>query len=283
MAKTQLYQYKKLLSQAKNHFPKYWQVFKLSWQEQLVYRLNFVMWRVRNITALVTIYFLWLAIFRERGEILGYSQTLMLTYILATSILRAVILSSRTIDVAGEIVQGDLTLYLLRPLSYFKYWFTRDIADKVLNIGFAAVEISLLILLLKPPIFLQTNLVYLLGFLVATSLGIILYFFINMLLGMIGFFSPEAWAPRFLFIVSIEFFAGGLFPLDVLPVGIFRLFQSLPFGYLLFFPINVYLGRVSPAEMFFGLAVSSFWIFASYRFLEFVWQKGLRTYAAEGR
>lgn len=278
-----MYQYKKILTRWRRALPKYGQVFKISWQEQLVYRLNFVMWRVRNLTALITLYFFWLAVFRERAEILGYSQSLILTYIITAAVLRAIIFSSRTIDVAEEIVRGDLSLYLLRPISYFKYWFTRDVADKVLNIGFTLAEISLIILIFKPPLFFQTSPAFLLAFLAAIALAVILYFFISFLLGLIGFWSPEGWAPRFLFIVSIEFFAGGLFPLDVLPTGLFRLFQVLPFGYLLYFPANIYLGRLSLGQMFVGFATAGFWILVFAYAVYGVWQKGLKIYAAEGR
>ena len=123
------------------------------------------MWRVRSIIRLLAVYFLWLAIFRRNQELFGYNQELILTYVLGTSLVRALTLASRSVDVGGEIASGALSNYLLKPINYFHYWLSRDITDKLLNLSFVLVEVSLIIWLLKPPLFLQTNPFYLLTFL----------------------------------------------------------------------------------------------------------------------
>lgn len=262
---------------------KYLKVINNTWEEYFVYRLNFIMWRARVILQLLTVYFLWFALFKERSEIFGYTQSVILTYILGTSILRAIVFSSRTVDVGGEISRGDLTNFLLRPIDYTSYWFARDLGDKALNIIFSVIELTFLVLLLRPPIFFQTDPITLTFFLIATSLALILYFYINFLLGLVGFWSSEVWGPRFIFLIITEFFAGGLFPLDILPKPIFEALQLLPFSYLLFFPLKVYLGSLTPPQIFTGLIIVSVWIAIMYKIVQLVWQRGLKVYSAEGR
>jgi len=263
--------------------PKYLQLIKNTFQEYFVYRVNFLMWRVRNILGLLTGYFLIKAIFTEGRVIYGYDIERILTYIFTVSILRAIIFSSRTVDLAGVINSGDLTNYLIKPISTLKVWFTRDIADKALNIGFCLFEVGLIIYLFKPPFFIQTNPLHILAFIISAFLAILLYFFINFLMGLIGFWTPEVWAPRFIFTILMNFFSGGVVPLDVLPPSIYRLFQLTPFPYLLFNPVNIYLGRTSLFGIFASLAVVVFWIAVFYLAVQFIWQKGLRIYSAEGR
>ena len=124
-------------------------VFSVSWSNEFVYRLNFVLWRFRNILRFLMTYFLWRGIYTSNQNIFGYSQTQMLTYVFMVLIVQAVVTSSPSSDnIGGEIANGDLSNYLVKPLGYLKYWFTRDLASKSLNLFFAMFEIFLLWFLL---------------------------------------------------------------------------------------------------------------------------------------
>lgn len=262
---------------------KYLAVIKNTWGEIVIYRLNFVMWRLRTILQLLTLYFFWLAIMPQKGMFLGYTQELMLTYILGTSLIQSLVLSSRSSAVGDEINSGNLSNLLLRPINYFLYWFAKDIADKAVNISLSIVELTILFFLLQPPLFIQTNFFYVTFCFIAAILAVILYFFFNFLLGLIGFWSPEVWAPRFIFFILLGFFAGGLFPLDILPKPIFTIFQILPFPYLLYFPLKIYLGQLKMGEIYTGLGISLIWVILMYGALRFVWARGLKIYTAYGR
>ncbi|MBI2327292.1 ABC-2 family transporter protein [Candidatus Curtissbacteria bacterium] len=262
---------------------KYFQVAKNTWDETVSYRLNFVMWRIRVVLQIITLYFLWLSILPKDTTFLGYNQSLMLTYILGTSLLAAFVLSSRSYSVGDEINQGNLSNFLIKPINYFLYHFARDVGDKSMNIVFSIFELTILFLLLRPPIFIQTDPFFLFLFLISAILALLLYFFFNFLLGLVGFWSPEVWAPRFIFFIVITFFAGGLFPLDILPKSVFTVFQLLPFPYLLYFPLKIYLGQLPLFEIFKGLTVSFIWLILMYLLVKFIWNVGLKLYTAQGR
>lgn len=262
---------------------KYYIIVRNTWDETLTYRVSFVMWRVRNIIQLLTLYFLWLVVLPPGKSLLGYSHSLMLTYILGTSLIDSIVLSSRTYAVGEEINSGNLMNFLLRPINYFLYWFSKDIGDKAINICFSIVELSLIFIILRPPFFIQTNLFYILLFIFSVILSLFIYFFLNFLLGLIGFWSPEVWAPRFIFITLLGFLAGSLFPLDILPKTIYEVLRFLPFTYLLYFPLKIYLGQLSFPQIASGLLISAFWVFAIYFLVNAIWKKGLKSYTAYGR
>lgn len=262
---------------------KYWIITKNTWNEILVYRLNFIMWRVRVVLQLLTLYFFWLAVTPQNTKIFGYSQQLIITYIIGTFLVGAITLSSRTSEIGENINNGDLSIFLIRPINYFFYWFSRDLGDKAMNITFSLTELTLIFLVLHPPLFLQTNFSYLVLSLVSILLAIILFFLIGALIGFIGFWSPEVWAPRFIFYVLLNFFAGMIFPLDILPKTIFSVFQLLPFPYLIYFPIKIYLGQITTFEISKGLSISIVWIFIMFFIVRYVWMKGLKAYTAQGR
>lgn len=261
----------------------YYTVAKNTWDEATNYRLNFSVWRLRNLLQLVTTYFLWATIIPIGSTFGNYTQSSILTYILGSSFLSAFVLSTRTAAVADEIVTGELSNYLVKPVNYFLYYFSKDIGDKAMNIFFSFFEVSIVIYFLHPPLFLQTNIVLLSLFFLSVIFSIILYYFFSMSLSFIGFWSSEVWAPRFIFFLLLTFFAGGFFPLNILPQPLFLILSALPFPYLLYLPMQIYLGKVSSIQLAVGLSVSFVWIFLLYYFTHLMWKKGLRLFGAEGR
>lgn len=262
---------------------KYLIVIKNSYEEIFTYRINFLFWRFRMVVQFLAAYFLWLAIVPANTQFFNYSQTLVLTYIIGTVFLTAVVFSTRSYEIGENINQGDLSIFLIRPINYFLYWFSRDIGDKIMNIGLSIIELSILFIILKPPFYVQADVYYLLLTTIAVMLAVLLHFFFGCLLGLIGFWSPDVWAPRFIFFVIVGFFAGSYFPLDILPKGVFFVFQLLPFSYLLYFPLKIYLGQLTTMEILLGLIACIIWIIIMFNFLYFIWSKGLKSYTAQGR
>ena len=264
---------------------KYLSVFNISFQQEFAYRLNFVMWRVRNVLSIILIFYLWDSVFTNNSNVFGYDRDRMLTYVFGVMILRAVVFSNRGTEIAGQISSGDIVNYLLKPIDYFKYWFTRDISSKSLNLLFAGVEFVVLYLLLRPPFFFQTNILYIFLFLVAVVFSILLFYFILIIVSMITFWVPEAgWPGQFLFIgILTTFLSGTVFPIDVLPNAIRNVVYLLPFPYLLFFPLQVYLGKMFLFDVVVGMAISVIWLAVLYKISLKMWHRGLRYYVAFGK
>lgn len=262
---------------------KYWLVFNNSLSEYFSYRLNFLLWRVRVVISILITYFLWASVFQSQNEVFGYNQSSMLTYILLITFLQGVILSTQTHRVANEIYVGDLSNFLIKPINYIGFNLARDLSDKTINTFFSIIEITLFFFILAPPIVVQTNPFWLFFFILTIFLAAILYFEISLLLSFIGFWSKETWAPRFIFFILITFLAGTYFPLDIFPKPIYNLLQILPFTYIIFFPLKIYLGTISTIELVRGLITVTVWLITLLFLIKHLWQKGLKIYTAEGR
>ncbi len=261
---------------------KYILVVSNSLQEYFAYRLNFILWRVRVVVSILISFFLWQTIFKNRNQVFGYQETQMLTYILLITFLNGIVLSSQTFRVAEEINSGTLSNFLIKPVSYLGYVFSRDLADKIINTFFSIFEIALLIFFLQPPVFLQTSFFWWGLFIIACILAAILFFEIGMMLSLIGFWSKETWAPRFIFFILVTFLAGTYFPLDILPKAIYQFLQLIPFTYLIFFPLKIYLGHIEPLFLLNGFIIMASWIILLAIILKFSWKRGLKVYTAEG-
>ena len=265
---------------------KYLQVFKVSVQQEIAYRANFVVWRIRNVIQMGLVFFLWDSVFSDPAKLLfGYNREKILTYVFGLLIIRSFVLTSRATSIAGEVAQGDLSNYLTKPLSYFRYWFSRDIAGKVLNLGFAAIEVSILFILLKPSFFFQTQPVFLLASILLVVFAMIIFFLLLLIVSSVPFWMPEAaWGAQFLLTgIFVEFLSGALFPLDVLPSLLQDILFFTPFPYMIYYPIQVYLGIIEPLGVFKVVILSGFWVVALGIINKKIWNKGLRQYQAYGR
>jgi ABC-2 type transport system permease protein len=76
--------------------------------------------------------------------------------------------------------------------------------------------------------------------------------------------------------------SGYLVPLDLFPAGVQRIALALPFRFLLSFPVELMLGKLSRAHALELLSVQ--WLYVALALLatRAVWRAGLRRYAAYG-
>jgi ABC-2 type transport system permease protein len=264
---------------------KYLTVFAVDWQNQFIYRLNFILWRVRNILRLLMIYFLWNGIFTTNNSIAGYSRPEMLTYVFLVLVITSIVLSAPSADsIGGEIGSGDLSNYLVKPISYLKYWFTRDLSSKLLNLSFALVEICLLWVILKPEIYISPNPLIWLATLVSLGFATPIYYLINASARFVSFWMPEnTWGLSFMVIVFMEMTSGMIFPIDVLPDLAQKILQFTPFPYLIFYPASIFLGKIEGWNLFWILFQSGLWTLILIGITKLIWSKGLHVYSSEGR
>ncbi|MFN4212762.1 MAG: ABC transporter permease [Microgenomates group bacterium] len=261
---------------------KYLKIFQLSLLQYFVYRLNFILWRVRNILTLIFLYFFWTSVFVHRPLIFSYSSDKLVTYILLVNLLSSIVLGTRTADVASEIRSGDLANYLIKPFSFFKFIITKEAADKLINFLFSLFEIILLAIIFQPKIFIQENIFNYLMFFLTLIVAIVISFSISLTISFIAFWSAEIWAPRFIFFVLVTSLAGTFFPLDVLPLPIYNLLLLTPFPYLIYFPTKIYLHGFSGPQVV-PLIISLIWFLILYQTMLAIWRKGIKNYSAYGR
>lgn len=206
----------------------------------------------------------------------------MLNYIILSSVISYVVMASKSTGLSETVHSGELATHLLRPVSILKIYLVRDLADKLLNILFALGEVALVVWLFQ--IQFEIPSISSLPFLLpALFLSMMMYFFLNVLFGTIGFWSPDVWAPRFLFYTFMFLSSGYLFPIDIFPEPVFRFISLLPFPYLLYFPTQVLQGSLDSSAIVQGYGMTIIWCLIIGGAARFFWNKGLRGYGSEGR
>lgn len=261
---------------------KYWQLFKVTVDQYFVYRINFILWRFRVVINLILIYSLWSAIYLQQTDVAGYSQTQMLTYILVISLLSDFVASSKIHDLSGEILNGDIINKLLKPWNFFAHLLTKEAADKFINISFATIEISVLILLLRPTLAPPPNIEASLILILHIIIGLTISFFMSFTISLIAFWTAEIWAPRFIYLILVFTLAGNYFPLDILPEPFYNALLFTPFPYLVFMPAHIFVKGLANYHYSYFI-IGLFWVFVSFLFAKLVWKKGIKQYSFYGR
>lgn len=264
---------------------KYLTVFVIAWQNEFIYRLNFILWRLRNVLRFLMTYFLWTGVFLGNAQVFGYEKSQMLTYVFAVLVVSTLILASPSQDnIGGEISNGDLSNYLVKPVHYIKFWFTRDLSNKLLNLLFSFFEIWILWILLKPQLQISFDPIVWIGSVVSCILAIFLFFSLNILSKTIAFWIPEyTWGLTFVMLVFVETLSGAFFPIDVLPKLGQIAVQLTPFPYLIYYPVAIFIGKIQGFEILRVLIQSTIWFLIMACLTKYFWNKGLKVYGSEGR
>lgn len=263
------------------HMSKYLVLLNLAWQNSFVYRTSLFFWRFRQFLSTLMSLTIWTVIFSNQGQVFEYSEAEMISYVLLISVLQSVILATSLNGLADRIYSGQISQLLIKPVSILGYLLGEDLADKMKNVLFAVVEIGILALIFQPQLPTPTLAHLALG-VVGIGLGLALYFGINILFGTLGFWAPHTWGPRFLFFMFLDFTAGKLFPLDILPEFIQKVIYVTPLPYLSYIQIQTLMGRFTIQESITSLLGATAWVVGLWVLVRYIWHKGMKEYTAAG-
>lgn len=253
--------------------------------ERMVYRVNFFMEILSGIFSSLIVIFLWMAVYRyaQREVIGGYSLSEMVTYLLGAGLINSFVLTTAENPETSQTIQdGSLSAYLIKPLSPYGIWFVRDLSTKSFFfflglIGYLIVGIFFRDFLIPFP-----NKIYLILFLGSLILSALLQFFFFEALSLLSFWIENTYGLRFTMRVIMEVVGGAIIPISFFPETLQKIFSLLPFSFLIYFPMNLYLGK-TPIDQIPSLFLrEGVWI-AGLALLNFtIWKKGIRQYVSMG-
>lgn len=260
----------------------YQKIFKLSISRLLTYRLDFLMGRVRNIIVMLVLFYVWTYLTKGSTAFAGYSRQELITYVFGMNVLKAVVFGEQSRKIAQDINDGTFSSYLLKPISVWKLFYFRELGERVTLLFTSVLEVALFLLVLHETILFPASVWTLVFFLVALFLGHILYFLLSLLLNFLAFWTREAMGPRFLFEWLLEFGSGVYFPISIVTHSFGVILSALPYLYILFVPMQIYLGKLSLGGVSHSLLLQILWIGLIGILTFFTWKKGLQKYTGDG-
>ena len=265
---------------------KYRHVLGIGIQNNLTYRFNFLSRTLFSFISIIAMLYVWRTIFAGKGPdaMVGtYSFAQMVSYYLLATIVDS--LSAVNEDdwqIAADIKDGNISQFLLKPIDYLWYRLCLFLSGRMTYLAIAAVPIAIFVLCLRSYFVLPHDWETLAWFFVSIMLTALLQFFMSYTMAMLAFWVLEV--STFIFILfAFEYIASGhLFPLDILPPALASALHYTPFPYQLFFPVSIYMGKTTGADLARGLVIQFAWVIATYLLARFAWNRGIRKYAAVG-
>jgi ABC-2 type transport system permease protein len=120
------------------------------------------------------------------------------------------------------------------------------------------------------------------AFIVALILAFLVRFLLEWTLAQAAFWTTRVAAINQTYFVVMLFLSGQIAPLSLLPPPIQTLSMLLPFRWLISFPIELLLGRLTASQALVGLGAQLAWLAASLVLMRAVWKAGIRVYTAVG-
>lgn len=257
-------------------------LIKAYWARALQYRAQIFIWVLSSTLPLIMM-MVWITIAQQNadGMVNGFSQLDFISYYLAVTFMRRMTGVWIIWDLDRDIRLGMLSPQLLRPIDPMHHYFVRSV------IAIRPVQF----MIIAPPVFLAMWLfgaqydlrpLNILLMLLAAFSASLIEFFAQALIGMLAF-----WITQVISIVNAWFllralFSGWIIPIAMFPATIVTALMYLPFRYMLSFPVEIFLGNLTAAEIGLGFAIQWGWIlilFVGYRLL---WRTGLKHYSAVG-
>jgi ABC-2 type transport system permease protein len=270
----------------------WWTVLRIALEERLVYRGDFMLGTLMRFLPLVTQIFLWTAVFgaMQSDNIAGFTRDQMIAYLMLVNVARAFSsMPGLASSISRSILDGSIKKYLIQPVDMLGFLLLSRVAHKLVYYAVAFIPYALVFFLCRgyfqgwppPGVFV--------AFLASLVMAFLLGYFVEVCIGMIGFWFLEVTSLLFVYMLLNYFLSGQMFPIELLDgvklagsVSLGDLVRFLPFQYMAYFPTVVFLGKVTGTELATGLAIDFAWcvffIFAA----RLMFNRGVRRYSAFG-
>ncbi|MBI2990094.1 MAG: ABC-2 family transporter protein [Candidatus Magasanikbacteria bacterium] len=261
---------------------KYFLSYKNAVSAALQYRLNLGLLVISHILSLSGIMYLWISVY-ESGEHLGtYSlPDLVLYYVLLTLLLMLVSEGvGLGFDVCEQINQGEISNYLLKPFSFSIENCLKLFAKVSINAIFLSPVIAILLLLFGAYTELPNTAGWI-AFSGMTVVAALFYYLIYYFAALSSFWMINGRPIVYMFLIFSNLLNGNSLPLDLFPEWFAPVNRYSPFQFLLYVPIQIFLGRMELDARL--LATAAVWILIFVLIIKLAWTRGIKKFEAVGR
>ena len=255
---------------------------KLAIVSNLEYRVNYFVDAVVQPAMTTGIeMLLWVAIFTgaQATEIAGFGREYYLSYALWSAFFARIAASwMYEMRMVQEIESGSINGILVRPMSFYEYYFSQLMGYK-----FVTTAVSLTIPFLAALIFdLPTHFLRIPLAILLCMYYLILVHSISFVISTCAFFLNRITSFTVAKNMALWVLTGELFPLDLVPDGIRQVLLALPFSSGVYIPVAYLTGRADISLVYHGFISVTVSLVIVNALGAWFWRKGLRSYVGTG-
>ncbi len=251
--------------------------------------INTLAFRLRYYTGIVTYminvtvyYFIWKALYAADANFAaGFNFGEMVTYVAVGWVIRSVYFNNIDQNMASEILEGGISLSLLKPVSVQTMQIGRSLGEAVFRLVLLTIPAGLVISLVFP-VQGPASTVHFAAFLASLVGSIVLTGALNFIVGtcavrmksILGLLRAKYYIQ--------ELLSGLLIPMTMFPPALETALAYLPFQHIAYTPLLIYLGKLNGPEIAQALAVQYLWTIALLAFGAWFWKVMVRSITIHG-
>ena len=120
------------------------------------------------------------------------------------------------------------------------------------------------------------------AFVPALLMAFLVRFFVEWSLALSAFWITDTSGLNQMYVIAALFLTGQMAPLSLMPQWVQSVAGVLPFRWMVAFPVELLLGRLSPEQVFDGFLMQALWLGAGLAVLALTWSRAARRYSAVG-
>ncbi|MFN8440523.1 MAG: ABC-2 family transporter protein [Caldilineaceae bacterium] len=254
---------------------------KTSLAVQFQYRMSLAIWMIGRVVQPLIYLVVWTTVAHARGgEVNGYDAGGFAAYFIMQMIVSQATFSWIMWEYDYIIRTGQFNFRLLRPIHPIHADVADNLAYKILTLVIL-IPAALLLAWLFPPSFTLHPWSVIAG-LISIVVAFVVRFTLEWTLAMSALWTSRVNAVNQSYDILFIFLSGNFAPLAVMPQSVQMIANFLPFRWMIAFPIELTLGRLTPQEALIGFAMQTFWLIVALVALSLVWRAGVKQYSAVG-
>jgi ABC-2 type transport system permease protein len=226
----------------------YLAIARRAFQRATTYRSAYIAGIITNAFFGALLSFVFIAVYDSRDEVAGLTLNDAISYVWATQSLISIGAAWITsVEISQSIRTGDVITDLMRPWSFFLYWLSRSLGERVFNLlvrGSLTYLIGVLYFGARLPAPVD-----LLAFIPAVLLAMIVSFAVSFCVNLTSFWLLDNSGVILLVNVIIQFFSGFLLPIAFFPPILQTIARALPFQAMAGLPTQIVLGQIPPDQV----------------------------------
>lgn len=261
---------------------RYFAVGKGGFKTALAYRFHFYVTILTAPITLIIYYYLWQSIYNYSGAevIKGFTFAALISYYAINMIVGFCTWTFVDEELEDNVRHGHLIGYLLRPVNFIYWHFMFETGFNLLAILLEVIPLFIIAI-----VFFKMHIAgigYFALFFISLFLASILNYLIGYMVGITAFWFKRISGIRRMRRALVSFLAGGLIPLSFFPQNIQTISHYLPFEYIRYVPINIYLGGLSYLESGKLIGLQVVWILVLFFIANLFWKRALKKFAGAG-
>lgn len=250
----------------------FWAFARQHFHAMAIYRFDFWLWSAANLILMYGIRWLWITLYTQRPGAFGVTLQQMVTYGVLSMAIENLFYTGPQYYMAQQVRSGAIDGDLLKPLDFHFHMLARSTGETLFRI----IVMVLPALLLGYFLFdLQLPATWRAGFsfVVALSLGFLVNFHLDFLLGVIGLATLEVHSIDWAFHATSRFFSGQYVPLWLFPGALGTVANILPFRSIFFTPLSIYTGVLSAGSITQAIGLQLLWLVILLILSRWLWEQ----------